>query len=48
MSPNLLIFGQEVEEPLELVTGIGAEAPAAVEIADRVHRLMEHARECVK
>ena len=46
--PNLLIFGQEVQEPLDFVTGIEAEAPAAVEMADRIHRLMGHARECVK
>ena len=48
MSPNLLTFGQEVQEPLDLVTGVGAKAPAAVEVADRIHRLMGHARECVK
>ena len=48
MSPNLLTFGQEVQEPLDLVTGVGAEAPAAVEVADRIHRLMGHAHECVK
>ena len=48
MSPNLLTFGQEVQEPLDLVTGVGSEALAAVEVADRIHRLMVHARECVK
>ena len=48
MSPNLLTFGQEVQEPLDLVTGIGAKAPATVEVAYRVNRLMEHARDCVK
>ena len=48
MLPNLLTFGQEVQEPLDLVTGIGSEAPAAVEVADRINRLMGHACECVK
>ena len=48
MSPNPLIFGQEVQEPVNLVTGVGDEAPAAVEVANRIHRLMGHARECVK
>ena len=48
MSPNLLTFGQEVQEPLDLVISVGAEAPAAVEVADKIHRLMEHACECVK
>ena len=48
ISPNLLTFVQGVQEPLDLVTGVGAEAPAAMEVADRIHRLMGHARECVK
>ena len=48
MLPNLLTFGQEVQEPLNLVTSIGDKAPAAVEVADRVHRLIRHACECVK
>ena len=48
MSPNFLTFGQEVQEPLNLVTIIRAEGPAAVEVVDRVHRLMGHACECVK
>ena len=48
MSPNLLTFGQEVQKPLDLVTGVGAEAPAAVQVADKIHRLMGHARKCVK
>ena len=48
MSPNLLTFGQEVQEPLDLVTGVRSEAPAAVEVADRIHKLMGHARERVK
>ena len=48
MPPNLLTFGQEVQEPLELVTGIGAEALDAVEVADKIHKLMGHACECVK
>ena len=48
MSPNLLTFGQEVQELLDLVTGIRAKDPAAVEVADRVERLMGHACESVK
>ena len=48
MSPNLLVFSQEVQEPFILVTGIGTEASAAVEVADSVHRLMGHAHERVK
>ena len=48
ISPNLLTFGQEVQEPLDLVKSIGAEAPATVEVADRVYRLMGYACECVK
>ena len=48
MSHNLLTFGQEVQEPLDLVTGVGAEASAAVQVADRIHRLMGHVCECVK
>ena len=48
MSPNLLTFGYEVQEPLDLVKGVGAEAPAALEVADKIHRLMGHARESVK
>ena len=48
MLPNLLTFGQKVQEPLNLATGIGAEAHATVEVADRVHKLMGHAHECVK
>ena len=48
MSPNLLIFGQEVQVPLDLVTGVGAEAPAGLEVADKIYRLMGHAHECVK
>ena len=46
--PNLLTFGQEVQEPLDLVTSVGVEAPAAVEVADQIHRLMGHARKSVK
>ena len=48
MSPNLLTFGQEVQEPSDLVIGVGSEALAAVEVADKICRLMGHARECVK
>ena len=48
MAPNLLTSVQEVQEPLYLVTGVGAKALASVEVADRIHRLMGHARECVK
>ena len=48
MSPNLLTFGQEVQEPLDLVKGVRAEAPATVKVAERVHRLKGHACECVK
>ena len=48
MLPNLLTFGQEVQEPLDLVTGVGGEALAAVEVAEKIHRLMGHFCECVK
>ena len=48
MSPTLLTFGQGVQKPLDIVTGVGAEAPAIVEVADRIQRLMRHACECVK
>ena len=48
ISPNPLTFDQKVQELLDLVTGIGAKAPAAVEVADRVHKLMGHTCECVK
>ena len=48
MSPNLVTFGQEVQEPLDLVTGIESKALDAVEVAGRIHRLMGYACECVK
>ena len=48
MSPNLLTFGQEVQGPLEIVTSVGAKAPAAVDVADRIYRLMGHACNYVK
>ena len=48
MSPNLLTFGQEVREPLDPVTGIGVEALAAIEVANKVHKLMGYAQKCVK
>ena len=48
MSPKLLTFGWEVQEPLDLVTGIQTKALSAVEVVDSVHRLMGHAHECVK
>ena len=48
MSPNLLSFGQEVQEPLDLLEGVGQEVPAAADVAARVHRLLDHARTCVK
>ena len=31
---------------MDLVTGGGVEAPAAVEVADRVYRLIGHSYEC--
>ena len=48
MLPNLLIYGQKVQKPLNLVTGVKAEAPDAVEMANRVDKLMGHACECLK
>ena len=37
-----------MQEPLDLVTSIGSEAPEAVEVADRVHTLIGYACKCVK
>ena len=48
MSTNLLTFGQEVQESLNLVIGIRSKAPTAVEVTDIIRRLMGHAPEFVK
>ena len=43
-----MTFGKKLQKPLDLVTSVGAEALDAMEVADRVFRLMGHACECVK
>ena len=44
---NMLTFGQELRQPLDLAGGMGPEAPAATSVAGVVRERLALARQCV-